>query len=107
MIANISKFMPDNAGDLVAGQQVGRRLPPRILLEVDVGRRLPADIADYEAGVGSLDRPGPQERQDGTSKSEGSERAEIHRVFPCRWTVSRCQAYALFGRLSSQHPSAP
>ena len=35
----------------VAGEQLGRRAPPRLLLEIDVGERLPVVIADDEAGL--------------------------------------------------------
>jgi hypothetical protein len=40
---------------LVASHQSRRRSPSRLLLEIDVGERLPLVIADDEAGVGLLD----------------------------------------------------
>ena len=38
-----------------------RRPPSRLLLEIDVGERLPVGVADDEAGVGLLDGPGRRE----------------------------------------------
>ena len=46
---------------LVAGQQVCRRAASRLILEIDVGERLPIGIADDEAGVGLLGGPGRRE----------------------------------------------
>ena len=46
---------------LVAGEELGRRAPARLLLEIDVGERLPVAIANDEAGVGLLDGPGRRE----------------------------------------------
>jgi hypothetical protein len=43
------------APGLVAGEEVCRRPAPRLLLEIDVGERLPGGVADDEAGVGLLD----------------------------------------------------
>ena len=54
----------DVGGDaprLVAGEQLGRRAPSRLLLEINVGERLPVGVADDEAGVGLLDGPGRRE----------------------------------------------
>jgi hypothetical protein len=50
-----------DAPGLVAGEQLGRRPPCRLLLEIDVGERLPVGVADDEAGVGLLDGPGRRE----------------------------------------------
>jgi hypothetical protein len=36
---------------LVAGEQLGCGLPARLILEIDVGERLPVGVADDEAGV--------------------------------------------------------
>ena len=36
---------------LVAGEQLGRRTSFRLLLEIEVGERLPVGVADDEAGV--------------------------------------------------------
>ena len=38
-----------DAPGLVAGEQMSRRAPSRLLLEVDVGERLPVGVADDEA----------------------------------------------------------
>jgi hypothetical protein len=46
---------------LVAGEQLGRRAASRLILEVNVGERLAAVVADDEAGVGLLDGPGRRE----------------------------------------------
>ena len=47
-----------DAPGLVAGQQTGSRSPPLLLLEIDVGERLPVGVADDEAGLLLVDRPG-------------------------------------------------
>jgi hypothetical protein len=47
-----------DAPGLVAGEEVRRRATPRLLLEIDVGERLPVGVADDEARVGFLDGPG-------------------------------------------------
>jgi hypothetical protein len=39
----------------VAGKQLGRLAPSRLILEIDIGQRLPVGVADDEAGVGFLD----------------------------------------------------
>ena len=39
----------------------GRRSPSRLLLEIDIGERLPVGVADDEASVDLLDRPGRRE----------------------------------------------
>jgi hypothetical protein len=44
-----------DAPGLVAGEQVRRRATAGLLLEIDVGERLTAGVADDEAGVGLLD----------------------------------------------------
>jgi hypothetical protein len=50
-----------NAPRLVAGEELGRRAPPRLVLEIDVGERLPVVVADDEAGVRPLGGPvGPR-----------------------------------------------
>jgi hypothetical protein len=38
------------APGLVAGEELGRRSPSRLILEIDVGERLPVGVADDEAG---------------------------------------------------------
>ena len=51
-----------DAPGLVAGEQLGRRTSSRLLLlEIEVGQRLPVGVADDEAGVGLLDGPGRRE----------------------------------------------
>ena len=45
----------------VAGKQLGRRAPSRLILEIDIGQRLPVVVADDEAGVRPLDGPGRRE----------------------------------------------
>ena len=50
-----------DAPGLVAGEQLGRRSPPEFILAIDVGERLTISIADDEAGVGFLGRPGRRE----------------------------------------------
>jgi hypothetical protein len=47
-----------DAPRLVTGEEVRGRAPSRLLLEVDVGERLPVGVADNEADVGLLDGPG-------------------------------------------------
>jgi hypothetical protein len=39
---------------LVFGQKLGRRSPPRLVLEIDIGERLSAVIADDKVGSGGL-----------------------------------------------------
>ena len=56
-----------DAPGLVAGEQMCRRAPSRLLLEIDVGERLPVAVADDEAGVGVLD--GPRRRESGGRSS--------------------------------------
>jgi hypothetical protein len=46
---------------LVAGEQLGRRAPTGLVREIDVGQRLPAGVADDEAGVGFFGGPGRRE----------------------------------------------
>ena len=46
---------------LVAGEQLRRRAPPRLLLKIDVSQRLPVGVADDIAGLSLLDRPGRRE----------------------------------------------
>ena len=43
---------------LIAGEEMHRRAPPRLILEIDVGERLSVVIADDEAGVGSFSSVG-------------------------------------------------
>ena len=55
-----------DASGLVAGQQLRRRAPTGLFLEIDVGERLLAAVADDEGppiqlGVGLLDGPGRRE----------------------------------------------
>jgi hypothetical protein len=40
-----------DAPGLVAGEQLGRRTPSRLILEMDVGQRLPAVVPDDEASA--------------------------------------------------------
>ena len=42
---------------LVAGEQLGRRSTPRLVLEINIGKRLPAVVADNKAGGLFLDSP--------------------------------------------------
>ena len=44
-----------------ASSYVSRRAPPRLVLEIDVGQRLPVGVTDDEAGLGLLDGPGRRE----------------------------------------------
>ena len=51
-LAQQLRQLGDVGGDapgLVAGEQSGRRTPSRLLLEIDVGERLPVGVADDEA----------------------------------------------------------
>jgi hypothetical protein len=43
------------------GRRAPRRSPPRLLLEVDAGERLPVRVADDVAGVRLLGGPGRRE----------------------------------------------
>ena len=52
-----------DAPGLVAGEQIGRRAPSRLVLEIDVGERLPVGVADDEAGVGFVGGPGGGKRR--------------------------------------------
>jgi hypothetical protein len=64
-----------DAPRLVAGKQMRRRAPSRLLLEVDVGERLPVVIADDVAGVGLLGGPGRREAALGHGPLEHARRA--------------------------------
>jgi hypothetical protein len=59
---------------LVARKQVGRRLSARLILEIDVGQRLPVLVFHDEAGVGLLGRPGGEKLRAGSLISTGSSR---------------------------------
>jgi len=64
LLAQQLRQLGDVCGDaprLVAGEQLGRRAASRLILEVNVGERLAAVVADDEAGVGLLDGPGRRE----------------------------------------------
>ena len=50
-----------DAPRFIAGEQLRRRAPTGLLLEIDVGERLPVVIADDVAGVGLLGGPGRRE----------------------------------------------
>ena len=50
-----------NPPGLVVSEQLGRRSTTRLVLEIDVGERLPIGVADDEAGVGLLGGPGRRE----------------------------------------------
>jgi hypothetical protein len=51
-----------HAARLVPGEQLGRRAPTGLVLEIEIAERLPGAVADNEAGVVRLlDRPGPAE----------------------------------------------
>jgi hypothetical protein len=50
-----------DAPRIVAGEELGRRSPSRLVLEIDVGECLPIVVADDEARVGLLDGPGRRE----------------------------------------------
>jgi len=52
-----------NAPSLVAGEQLGRRSTSRLLLEIDVGERLPIGVADGAAALLLVDRPWRREAQ--------------------------------------------
>jgi hypothetical protein len=52
-----------DAPGLVAGEELGRRAPSRLPLEVDVGERLPVGVADDEAGLLLVDRSGRGKRR--------------------------------------------
>jgi len=55
-----------DAPRLVAGEQVRCRAPPRLLLEIDIGERLPVGVADDEAGIVNLvERPRCGKRRGG------------------------------------------
>ena len=43
------------------GRRALPRAPSRLVLEIDIGQRLPAGVADGETGVGFLDGPGRRE----------------------------------------------
>ena len=63
-----------NGGDglgLVLGEQLGRLAPPRLILGINVGERLPAGVADDEAGVGFFGRPGRREAAHGRHQAVG------------------------------------
>ena len=45
------RFPPPWIAGLVAGEQLGCRASAGLLLEIDVGKRLPTGVADDEAGV--------------------------------------------------------
>ncbi len=54
---------------LVASEQLGRRSPAGLILEVEIGERLPGTVADDEAGVVRLiDRPGRREAAHGSDE---------------------------------------
>jgi hypothetical protein len=55
--------------------RVRRRASSRLLLVVDVGERLPVDVADDEAGVGLLDGPRRREAALGHGPLEHARRA--------------------------------
>ena len=51
---NMLRQLGDVGGDapgLIAGEEVRRRAPSRLPLEIDVGEGLPVGVADDEAGV--------------------------------------------------------
>jgi hypothetical protein len=50
-----------DAPGLVAGEQMCRRAPSRLLLEIDVGERLAGVILHDETGIRFLDGPGRRE----------------------------------------------
>ena len=63
-----------DAPGLVAGEQLGRCAAARLLLEIDVGERLPVGVADDEAppmqlGVGLVDGPGRRKRRWGSRRN--------------------------------------
>ena len=53
---------------LVAGEELRRRAPSRLLLKIDVGERLPGIVADDEAGILLVDRPGPALSQQASAR---------------------------------------
>jgi hypothetical protein len=91
---------------LVAGEEVRRRATAGLVLEVDVGERLPVGIADDEAGVGFLSGPGRREAACGCSRSDcanTSVRLEIEAP-TARTTVSNGEAAGVAG--AAEHTAA-
>jgi len=41
-----------DAASLVAGEELGRRAPPRLVLEIDVGERLPVRVGATKMRLG-------------------------------------------------------
>ena len=50
-----------HATDLVAGQQLCHRAPTRLVLEIEIRKRLPGGVLHDETGVVGLIRPGRRE----------------------------------------------
>jgi hypothetical protein len=50
---------------LVACEQLGRRAPPRLILEIDIGKLLSVAVADNKAGIQFPDSPGRREAAGG------------------------------------------
>jgi hypothetical protein len=45
-VNDVAAASSGSSGPYVFGEQLGRRSPTRLLLEIDIGRSLPASIAD-------------------------------------------------------------
>jgi len=54
-------YIGSDAPGLVPREQMRRRAPARLLLEIDIRERLPGMILHDEAGIGLLDGPGRRE----------------------------------------------
>jgi hypothetical protein len=83
-----------NAPGLVAGEEMRRRPPSRLLLAIDVSERLPVGVADDKAGVGfhtAIQGGGKRSAAEratagaarGSSGPKGSERARSRRFPTC------------------------
>jgi hypothetical protein len=75
----VRRLVGGDAPNPVAGEELGRQSPPRLILEVNAGERLTVGVADDVAGVCFLD--GPRRR----------EAACLHVLSPraCATTVAR------------------
>jgi hypothetical protein len=66
------------------GEEVRRRASPRLILEIYVGERLPVGVADDEAGVRFLGKPGRWEAAGGHPLGRAS-RYEREHLRPLTW----------------------
>jgi hypothetical protein len=53
-----------NASRLILAEQLRRRPPPRLILEIDIGKRLPGAVTDFEGRTDVLDGPRRRETAD-------------------------------------------